>query len=126
MRRARDALNKEGGVTFGIGMIGYGMIGRVHTLGYRALPIMYPHQLPSIHLAAVCTSREETARAPATDAGFARWYTDAAALLEHPDVGVVHCVAPNDLHRPMVLAAIAAGKHVYCEKPLALNGAEGR
>ena len=64
MRRVRDALNKEGGVvTFGIGMIGYGMIGRVHTLGYRALPIMYPHQLPSIHLAAVCTSREETARA---------------------------------------------------------------
>ena len=110
----------------GIGMLGYGMIGRVHCLGYRDLPLLYPRQLPSLRLAAVCTSRPDTAAAAADEAGFAAATGDLAALLANEDVDVVDCVTPNHLHRPMVLAALAAGKHVYCEKPLALSGAEAR
>ncbi len=113
--------------TIGIGMVGYGMIGRVHSLGYRELPLLYPRQLPTICLAAVCTSRPETAQAAAAaEAGFGAWGSGLADLLARSDVQVVDCVTPNYLHRPTVLAAIAAGKHVYCEKPLALNGAEAR
>jgi len=110
----------------GIGLVGYGMIGRIHTLGYRELPLFYPGQLPPLHLAAVCTSRPETAQAAAQEAGFDTWLTDAPALMQREDVDVVDCSIPNYLHRATLLAAIAAGKHVYCEKPLALNGLEAR
>lgn len=112
--------------TIGIGMVGCGMIGRVHALGYRDLALMYPGQLPAVHLTAVCTSRPETACAAAAEAGFGAWCTDLAELLARDDVDVVDCVAPNYLHHRVVLAAIAAGKHVYCEKPLALDGAQAR
>jgi predicted dehydrogenase len=110
----------------GIGLVGYGMIGRVHTLAYRELPLFYPGQLPPLHLAAVCTSRPETAQAAAQEAGFDAWLTDVSALVQRDDVDVVDCSVPNYLHRSTVLAAVAAGKHVYCEKPLAMNGAEAR
>jgi predicted dehydrogenase len=107
-------------------MIGYGMIGRVHCLGYKDLPLLYPGQLPEVRLAAVCTSRSETARAAAQEAGFAAWTDSLDALLAQQGVDVVDCAAPNYLHREIILKAIAAGKHVYCEKPLALDGAQAR
>jgi predicted dehydrogenase len=98
----------------------------VHCLGYREIPLLYPRQLPNIELAAVCTSRPETAQAAAQEAGFAAWYDSLDALLEQEGVDVVDCAAPNHLHREVILRAIAAGKHVYCEKPLALDGAQAR
>lgn len=107
-------------------MAGYGSIGRIHTLSYRELPMLYPGKLPKIHLAAVCTARQETARAAAEEGGYALWVTDVEELARQASVDVVDCCTPNHLHRPTLLAAIAAGKHVYCEKPLALNAAEAR
>jgi predicted dehydrogenase len=112
--------------TVGIGLVGYGYIGRIHTLSYRELPLYYPDTLPGISLAAVCTSRPETARAAAAEGGYAVWFTDVGELVRHNSVSVVDCSTPNHQHRQTLLAAIAAGKHVYCEKPLALNGAEAR
>jgi len=110
----------------GIGLIGYGMIGRVHTLAYRELPLFYPRQLPPLHLAMICTSRAESAQAAAEEAGFDAWGTEVASLVRRDDVNVVDCSSPNYLHYTQVMQAIAAGKHVYCEKPLALNVTEAR
>jgi len=110
----------------GIGLIGFGMIGRVHTLAYRELPLLYPKQLPPLHLSMVCTSRAESARAAAEEAGFNAWGTEVASLVRRDDVNVVDCSSPNYLHYTQVMQAIAAGKHVYCEKPLALNVTEAR
>jgi predicted dehydrogenase len=110
----------------GIGLVGYGSIGRIHTLSYKDLPIMYPGNLPLLTLVAVCTSRKETAAAAALEGGYASWYTDVGELVRQDSVSVVDCCTPNHLHRQTLLAAIAAGKHVYCEKPLALNVAEAR
>ncbi len=110
----------------GIGLVGYGYIGRVHTLSYRELPSYYPGTLPKLSLAAVCTTRPETAKAAAAEGGYASWFTDVEKLVRHEPVTVVDCSTPNNQHRETLLAAIAARKHVYCEKPLALNGTEAR
>jgi predicted dehydrogenase len=108
----------------GIGMVGYGMIGRVHCLGYRDLPILYPGQLPGIQLAAICTRHEETAKASMQEAGFQAWYTNIDDLLKDGTVNVIDCCVPNDAHHAVIKRALLAGKHVYCDKPLALNTAQ--
>jgi predicted dehydrogenase len=110
----------------GIGLVGYGGIGRIHTLSYKDLPMLYPGALPSLMLTAVCTSRQETAAAAAKEGGYAAWFTDVEELVRQDSVTVIDCCTPNDQHRRTLLAAIKAGKHVYCEKPLALNGTEAR
>ncbi len=110
----------------GIGLVGYGYIGRVHTLSYRELPLYYPEAFSKLSLAAVCTSRKETAQAAAAEGGYSSWFTDVGELVSDSGVTVVDCSTPNHQHRQTLLAAIAARKHIYCEKPLALDGAEAR
>lgn len=109
-----------------IGMIGYGGIGRVHALAYRSLPFHYGLSADSIRLAGVATSRAQTAQAAAAEIGCAYWTDDYRQLLARPDVDAVDVCVPNHLHAEIVRAAAAAGKHIYCEKPLAMNVAEGR
>ena len=58
--------------------------------------------------------------------GYARWTTDWREAVAAPEVDVVDIVTPNFLHKEIAMAAIAAGKHVYCEKPLALNAADAK
>ena len=110
----------------GIGLLGYGGIGKVHTLCYKDIGMYYPGQLPAIDLAAVCTSNPESAQKAAKDGGYRTWFTDASALIAQEDVMVIDCSLPNFAHKTVLLEAIAAGKHIYCEKPLAMNGAEAR
>ncbi len=110
----------------GIGLVGFGGIGRIHTLSYHEIPLLYPNALPRLELAAVCTTREQTARAAAAEGGYASWHTTPEDLIRLGSVTVVDCATPNSQHRQTLLAAFAARKHVYCEKPLALNGAEAR
>ena len=110
----------------GIGLIGYGGIGKIHTLCYKDIEMYYPGQLPAIDLAAVCTSNPESAKRAAKEGGYRKWLTEASALIQDDDVLVVDCSLPNFAHKSVLLEAISAGKHVYCEKPLALNGAEAK
>lgn len=100
------------------------MIGKVHALAYREIPHYYPDTLPSIQLAAVCTTRAETAQNAARDAGFRAWMTSVDELVAREDVSIVDVCLPNYAHRPAILAAIRAGKHVLVDKPLALNAKE--
>src|SRR5260370_5491375 len=68
----------------------------------------------------------EAAQQAAKQFGFHRWRTDWRALVEDPDIEVVSITTPNVVHREMALAAVAAGKHVHCEKPIAPNAAAAR
>lgn len=102
-----------------LGLAGYGMIGRLHAMNYRQIPFVYPGALPEIVLHSVCTSGTRSGRAAREEAGFVSSTTDFASLVSDPAVDVVDVSLPNQLHRPVVEAALAAGKHVYCEKPLA-------
>lgn len=112
--------------SLGIGMIGYGGIGRVHAMAYRALPFYYGWAAERFRLVGVATSRAETAQAAAREIGCDFWADDYRSLLAHPDIDIVDVCVPNHLHAEVVEAAAAAGKHIYCEKPLAMNVAEAR
>jgi predicted dehydrogenase len=104
-----------------IGLLGYSGIGRVHSMSYRQLPFIYPQSQATPVLHTVCTSRSETAEAAKAEAGFEKAVSDLDSLMADPDIQVVDVALPNQLHLPAVSAALAAGKHVYCEKPLAGN-----
>lgn len=107
-------------------MIGYGGIGRVHAMAYRNISFHYGLPADTIKLIGVATTRPETAQKAAQEIGCDLWTTDYQELLARPDVDVVDCCVPNYKHLEIVTAAAAAGKHIYCEKPLAMNVAEGR
>lgn len=100
-------------------MVGYGDVGRIHVLCWRSLPFYYPGEAWRVEVVAVATSRAETAAAAARDIGCSFWTTDVGELVAHPDVDLVDCVTPDHLHASVSVAASRAGKHVYCEKPMA-------
>jgi predicted dehydrogenase len=111
--------------TIRIGLIGSGFMGKTHSLAYRTVGGVFrlPVQ-PVLELLADVTP--EAAAAAARDFGFARSTGEWKSLVEDPAVDVVSVTTPNALHAPMALAAIAAGKHVHCEKPLAPTAAWAR
>jgi 1,5-anhydro-D-fructose reductase (1,5-anhydro-D-mannitol-forming) len=82
--------------------------------------------LPDSVVAAVASSDAERARRYAAELGIARASSSVEALLADPDVDVIYISTTNELHEPQTLAAAAAGKHVLCEKPLALSMAGAR
>ena len=109
-----------------IGLIGYGGIGRVHAAAYRAIPFHYGLSAGSVNLVGVTTARERTARAAAAEIGCDFHSADYRELLARDDIDAIDICTPNNSHHEIVLAAAAAGKHIYCEKPLAMNATEAR
>ncbi|MCY4466850.1 MAG: Gfo/Idh/MocA family oxidoreductase [Chloroflexi bacterium] len=107
-----------------IGLIGYGGIGRVHAAAYRAIPFHYGLPADSIQISAVATTRESTARAAADEIGCDEYSADYRDLLARDDIDAIDICTPNNSHHEIALAAAAAGKHIYCEKPLAMNESE--
>jgi predicted dehydrogenase len=108
----------------GVGVVGYGFIGKVHTLAHRALPLLYDPMPARIHLVGVCTATPESGRKAVEQAGFDFATTDPAELLARPDIDVIHVCTPNDAHHDLIVAALRAGKHIYCDKPLTRTVAE--
>jgi predicted dehydrogenase len=104
--------------TLGIGLIGTGFMGKAHAFAYRAAHAAFP-ETPVPVLRAVADASAEAAARAAGQYGFASSTGDWRQLIADPGIDVVSITTPNTLHKEMVLAAIAAGKHVHCEKPLA-------
>lgn len=103
----------------GIALIGYGAMGRAHAMAYRDISFHYGLPADAIRIVGVATTREETARAAAAEIGCDLGVSDYWRLLDRDDVHVVDVCTPHDSHAEIVIAAAQAGKHVYCEKPLA-------
>jgi predicted dehydrogenase len=111
--------------SFRVGLIGYGGIGRVHALAYRSIPFYYALPNDALHVAAVATSRAETAQIAAREIGCESWTADYRELLARPDIDAIDCCTPNDSHEEILVAAARAGKHIYVDKPLAMGMADG-
>ena len=102
----------------GIGLIGTGFMGKTHVFGFATAQRVF--DLPfEIVLHTVADRTEGLARQAADAFGFSGSSGDWRSLIADPEIDVIDITAPNALHKEMALAAIAAGKHVYCEKPLA-------
>ena len=107
-----DSIPLAGGARLRAGIVGAGFIGAVHARSAR---------LAGAQVAGVSASTAARSREAAQRLGAARAYEQAEALVAAPDIDVVHLCTPNHLHAPLAEAALAAGKHVVCEKPLALD-----
>jgi len=107
----------------GIGMVGYAFMGRAHSLAWNAVGQVFDLPLRP-RLAAICGRDRAAAEAAAARLGWAAAETDWRALIARDDVDLIDIAAPGDLHAPIAIAALEAGKHVLCEKPLANTLAE--
>ncbi|MBD9375367.1 Gfo/Idh/MocA family oxidoreductase [Rhizobium sp. ARZ01] len=110
----------------GIGILGAGMIGAAHAFGYRTHCPRFADRLHGLRLAVVADPNEALARTLASTYGFEGTATDWKAVMDNPAIGIVSVALPNFLHVDAVDAALQAGKHVLCEKPLALSAADAR
>lgn len=107
-----------------IGMIGYGFMGRAHSNGYRRVSNFFNLEYTPV-LKAVCARDAAKAKAFADQWGYESIETDWRKLLERKDIDAVDICVPNNLHKEIAIAAAKAGKMILCEKPLAMNSAEG-
>jgi predicted dehydrogenase len=108
-----------------IGIVGYGTMGRAHSYGYHAAPIVAT--LPVRPTVSLISGRDRDAVERAAAAYAAKgWVTDWRALVEHPDIDMVDVCTPPGTHAEIAAAAAAAGKAVLCEKPLATSYVKAR
>jgi predicted dehydrogenase len=102
----------------GIGVVGFGWMGQAHSRSYLRIPTLFPDRAGEPDLV-VCSDPVPARREEAVAAfGFRESTGDWQVVCEHPDVDAVVVTAPNMLHVDVVEAACAAGKHVFCEKPV--------
>ncbi|GGI47451.1 putative dehydrogenase [Agromyces flavus] len=106
-----------------VAMIGYGFMGAAHSVGWRQAPRVF--ELPAAVEMAVVTGRNAEAVADAAAHwGWQESATDWRAVIARDDIDIVDIVTPGDSHAEIAIAALEAGKHVLCEKPLANTVAE--
>jgi predicted dehydrogenase len=107
-----------------IGMIGYGFMGRTHSNAYCKVGNFFDLEYQPV-LKAACARNEENIQKFADNWGYDSIETDWRALVARDDIDAVDICVPNNLHKEIAMACAEAGKMILCEKPLAMNTAEG-
>ena len=102
----------------GVGLIGTGYMGKCHALAWNAVGAVFG-DCPDVQLVHLADADAEHARTQARAFGFERSTDDWREVISDPDVDVVSVTTPNGFHPEMAIAALEAGKHVWCEKPMA-------
>ncbi|MFC7788223.1 Gfo/Idh/MocA family protein [Microbacterium sp. MAHUQ-60] len=108
-----------------VAMIGHGFMGAAHSVGWRQAPAAYPLPLTPTMAVLVGRDAERTASAAARW-GWGETAADWRAVVERDDIDVIDIVTPGDSHAEIAIAALEAGKHVLCEKPLANSVADAQ
>ncbi len=116
-------MSNAGEGTIGVGMVGHAFMGKVHTHAWRSVHHFF--DVPLAPRLAVLGGRDlDRTKAAAAKLGWDAVETDWRALIARDDVQIVDICTPGDSHKDIAIAALAAGKHVLCEKPLANSVAE--
>jgi len=106
--------------TLRVGMIGYGFMGKAHSNAWRQVPHFFPLKA-RVEMHTICGRDRARVEADRSQLGWQFAVTDWREVVESPLIDIVDINTPNDSHAEIAIAAARAGKHVLCEKPLALN-----
>ncbi|MGD8538197.1 MAG: Gfo/Idh/MocA family oxidoreductase [Candidatus Aminicenantes bacterium] len=108
----------------GVGMLGYAFMGKAHSNAFKTIPYMIypPPAIPK--LVGICGRDEDKVKEAALRYGYESSYTDWRKMLDNTKIELFDNGGPNDIHLEPCIAALKAGKHVICEKPLARNATE--
>lgn len=111
--------------TYNIAMIGYRFMGKAHSYGIGNAPFFFDDDIKP-EKTVICGRNEPLVSQAAAQFGWAEYETDWRNVVNRPDIDIVDIATPPVNHCEIALAAIAAGKHVFCEKPLAMNVTEAK
>ncbi|MEI6915543.1 MAG: Gfo/Idh/MocA family oxidoreductase [Armatimonadota bacterium] len=101
-----------------VGTIGYGFMGKIHTYSYKSIPMIFEPAPATIKLVGVAVRSAASRKLAQVQGGYEFATDDWRDIIARDDIDVINCCVPNYLHKDVVIAAIRAGKHIYCDKPL--------
>jgi predicted dehydrogenase len=109
-----------------LGVLGCGFMGKCHTNAYKKIPYIYSEAGLALRLLVLCDKQEEKVREEAARYGYEEYATDWREMAADPRIDVVDNCGPDPVHPDPCIAALEHGKHVICEKPMAVSAADAR
>ena len=116
----------DSGKEIRIGMLGYGFMGKCHTNAFKKIPYIYPHANIRPRCSLLCGRNEEQVKREAARYGYEAYCTDWNELISDERIDLFDNCGPDPVHPDPCIAALKNGKHVICEKPLALSVDDAR
>ncbi|HZJ57728.1 MAG TPA: Gfo/Idh/MocA family oxidoreductase [Clostridia bacterium] len=111
--------------TLNIGLVGYKFMGKAHSNALQKVGMFFDPSL-KIRMRAICGRDEEWVKESAEKFGWEGYETSWENLIKRDDIDAIDITAPSNFHKEIAIAAAKAGKHIFCEKPLALNLKDAR
>ncbi len=108
-----------------IGMIGYRFMGKAHSFGIDAAPFFFKNGVQPVKKV-ICGRNEHLVKQAAEEFGWEEYETDWEKVVRRDDIDVIDVATPTNLHKEIAIAAVKAGKHVFCEKPMSMSAQESR
>lgn len=112
--------------TINVGLVGYKFMGKAHSFGFRNSASIFPNLEAIPVMKAICGRQLSQVKQAAEELGWESYETDWRQLISRDDIDLVDITTSNDSHAEIAIAAAQAGKHIFCEKPMAMNVAEAR
>jgi predicted dehydrogenase len=119
------AAPRDGQLTIGVGMVGYAFMGKAHSQAWRTVGRVFDLSVAAA-MTAICGRDERAVAGAAARFGWASYETDWHDLIGRDDIDLIDICTPGSSHADVAIAALNAGKHVLCEKPLANTVDEGK
>src|SRR5690554_6175853 len=110
---------------FNVGLVGYKFMGKAHSNAFQRIGMFFDPSI-EIGMKAICGRDEEWVKETASKYGWEGYETSWEKLVGREDIDVIDITAPSNYHKEIAIAAARNGKHVFCEKPLALNLSDAR